>query len=154
MKYMYICETCGKLFTDMEEAVACECSHRFVETLDTYRLDEATRQRVNSGELRLQQFGMGESLPFAIWMMAPIKDSNSNPKLDQNGYGMYEAVLYKRAPHSVNTDARATILTKALAKGMLEHHEELQRAIEEREARETAEALEEVLESDPSTDPA
>lgn len=151
MKYAYICEKCGKQFSDYEKASKCEMSHRDVEPLYNYQLDQETRDKLRDCGIEIQEFKNGSTLPHLVWLKAPVYDGNGYPVYDEDGYQLYEAVCYERCNVDVAVMQVGNMLTNGLAAGNRERKADLDRILAEREAEK---ARKEAAETDPSTDPA
>lgn len=95
MKNLYVCEKCGKTFSDYDEAYKCENSHIDVESLYTFNLD------VQDKPMPTQFWNDGEVAPSIIIMQRIRTDSDGNyirRKLP-DGTEAYDRipVIYKRS---------------------------------------------------------
>lgn len=123
MKYAYICEKCGKQFDDYDAAISCEQSHREVEVIDSYCLDEKTRKQLYSGKLWLQHFDQGSTIPDTVWLRAPLLDEDGSVMYDEYG-PMYEAVPFTRVPMKKSTRQIADSMTIAMHRASIEQARE------------------------------
>lgn len=95
MKNLYMCEKCGKTFSDWDEAYKCENSHIDVESLYTFNLDTQDKH------MPTQFWEDGEVAPSIIIMQRIRTDSDGNyirRKLP-DGTEAYDRipVIYKRS---------------------------------------------------------
>lgn len=95
MKNLYVCEKCGKTFTDWDEAYKCENSHVDVESLYTFNLD------VQDVPMPTQFWNEGEESPSIVILRRPKVDQNGNYIKHKMPNGReaidYIPVIYKRA---------------------------------------------------------
>lgn len=93
MKNLYVCEKCGKTFTDYDEAWNCEYSHCDVDTLYPWELPQ------NCG-LPITTYDEGVPYPKYVVLKAEVKDTDGNSltKTMPNGstHYVHEAVCYMR----------------------------------------------------------
>lgn len=93
MKNLYVCEKCGKTFTDYDDAWACERSHATVDLIYSWELTQ-------NANLQTEFYAEGESVPEYIVMKSAELDKDGYTKQDTmpNGCNVcrYTAVVYKR----------------------------------------------------------
>lgn len=93
MKNLYVCEKCGKTFTDYDEAWNCEYSHCDVDTLYPWELPQ-------NSNLPLTVYEEGAPYPKYIILKGEVKgnDGNRLTKTMPNGntHYVHEAVCYMR----------------------------------------------------------
>ena len=93
MKNLYICEYCGKSFTDYDEAWKCEHNHVSVEPLNSWDLPSMS-------DMRTSFYTNGEQLPEYVVFKANLRDAEGNWEMMDLSNGeqafAYRAVVYKR----------------------------------------------------------
>ena len=93
MKSLYVCEKCGKMFEEYDQALACELSHVTLDQVFNWDLPVGSDIQVNF-------YQNGESLPEYMVMKANVigKDGAFATTLMPNGHEAlrYRAVIYKR----------------------------------------------------------
>lgn len=93
MKSLYVCEKCGKVFSEYDEAWACERSHETVDQIYSWELPQNT-------DLQTEFYAEGESVPEYVVLKAVELDNDGYPLSDTmpNGSNVncYHAVVYKR----------------------------------------------------------
>lgn len=93
MKQLYVCEKCGKVFSDFDEAWACERRHATVDLIYSWELTQ-------NANLQTEFYAEGESVPEYIVMKSAELDKDGYIKQDTmpNGSNVcrYTAVVYKR----------------------------------------------------------
>lgn len=93
MKNLYVCEKCGKVFSEYDEAWACERSHETVDQIYSWELPQNT-------DLQTEFYAEGESVPEYVVLKAVELDNDGYPLSDTmpNGSNVncYHAVVYKR----------------------------------------------------------
>lgn len=93
MKSLYVCEKCGKMFEEYDQAWACERSHTTVDQVFSWDLP-------NGSDMQVDFYQEGESLPEYIVMKANVynKDGEFATTTMPNGHEAlrYHAVVYKR----------------------------------------------------------
>ena len=93
MKSLYVCEFCGKTYTDYDEAWKCERSHVSVDALNSWDLPKKS-------DMKTCFYTNGEPLPEYIVFKANLLDADGNwervlmPSGDE--ILKYSAVVYKR----------------------------------------------------------
>ena len=93
MKNLYVCEKCGKVFEEYDEAWACERSHATVDQIYSwdFPFDDAAPTEI---------YAEGESVPEYIVMKSAELDDDGFCKQDTmpNGSNVckYTAIVYKR----------------------------------------------------------
>lgn len=92
MKNQYVCEKCGKTFTDYDEAWNCEYSHCDVDVLYPWELPQ-------NSNLPLTVYEEGCPYPEYIVLKGEVKDKDGNrlTKTMPNGniHYVHEALCYK-----------------------------------------------------------
>ena len=93
MKNLYVCEYCGKTYTDYDEAWNCERNHVSVEMLGSWDLPKGT-------DMQTCFYTNGEQLPEYVVFKANLRDTNGNWEMMDLPNGeqdfRYRAVVYKR----------------------------------------------------------
>ena len=93
MKSLYVCEKCGKMFEEYDQALACERSHITLDQVFSWDLP-------NGSDMQVDFYQDGESLPEYIVMKANVIGKNGDyaTTLMPNGHEAlrYRAVVYKR----------------------------------------------------------
>ena len=93
MKELYVCEKCGKVFSEYDEAWACERSHETVDQIYSWELPQDT-------DMKTEFYAEGESSPEYVVLKAAEMDSDGFIKQATmpNGSNVtcYHAVVYKR----------------------------------------------------------
>lgn len=93
MKNLYVCEKCGKVFSEYDEAWACERSHSSVDQI--YSWDFPSDEYMST-----EFFAEGESVPEYIVMKSVELDKDGFCKQatmpNGNNVTCYHAVVYKR----------------------------------------------------------
>jgi hypothetical protein len=93
MKNLYVCEKCGKVFSEYDEAWACERSHETVDRIYSWELPQNT-------DLQTEFYAEGESIPEYVVLKAVELNNDGYPLSDTmpNGSNVncYHAVVYKR----------------------------------------------------------
>ena len=93
MKNLYVCEKCGKVFSDYDEAWACERSHATVDQLYSWDFPSET-------VMPTEFYAEGEIVPECIVMKYAELDKDGYTKQDTmpngNNVPKYRAVVYKR----------------------------------------------------------
>ena len=93
MKNLYVCEKCGKVFSEYDEAWACERSHATVDQIYSWDLP-------SDENMQTEFYAQGESTPEYIVFKATEldKDGFNEMRTMPNGSEMpkYKAVVYKR----------------------------------------------------------
>ena len=93
MKNLYVCEKCGKMFEDYDQAWACERSHITLDQVFSWDLP-------NGSDMQVDFYQDGESLPEYIVMKANVHNEYGDfaTTTMPNGHEAlrYRAVVYKR----------------------------------------------------------
>ena len=93
MKNLYICEYCGKSFTDYDEAWKCEHNHVSVEPLNSWDLPSMS-------DMQTSFYTNGEQLPEYVVFKANLRDADGNWETMDMPNGQqaftYRAFVYKR----------------------------------------------------------
>lgn len=93
MKSLYVCEKCGKMFEEYDQAWACERSHITLDQVFSWYLPDGSDMQVNF-------YQEGEATPEYMVMKADVigKDGSYATTLMPNGHEVlkYKAVVYKR----------------------------------------------------------
>ena len=93
MKNLYVCEKCGKTFTDYNEAWNCEYYHSDVDIIYPWELPQ-------NSNLPLTTYEEGVPYPKYVVLKCEVKDTDSNrlTKTMPNGntHYVHEAVYYMR----------------------------------------------------------
>ena len=93
MKNLYVCEYCGKTYTDYDEAWNCERNHVSVETLGSWDLPKGT-------DMQTCFYTNGEQLPEYVVFKANLRAADGNWEMMDLPNGeqdfAYRAVVYKR----------------------------------------------------------
>lgn len=93
MKNLYVCEYCGKTYTDYDEAWNCERNHVSVEMLNSWDLPSMS-------DMQTSFYTNGEQLPEYVVFKANLRDAEGNWEMmdlpnDKQAF-VYRAVVYKR----------------------------------------------------------
>ena len=93
MKSLYVCEKCGKMFEDYDQAWACERAHITLDQVFSWELP-------NGSDIQVDFYQEGESLPEYMVMKANVYNENGDfvTTTMPNGHEVlrYKAVVYKR----------------------------------------------------------
>ena len=93
MKSLYVCEKCGKMFEEYDQAWACERSHITLDQVFSWDLP-------NGSDMQVDFYRDGESLPEYIVMKANVHNEYGDfaTTTMPNGHEAlrYRAVVYKR----------------------------------------------------------
>ena len=93
MKSLYVCEKCGKMFEEYDQAWACERSHITLDQVFSWDLP-------NGSDMQVDFYQNGESLPEYIVMKANVHNEYGDfaTTTMPNGHEAlrYRAVVYKR----------------------------------------------------------
>ena len=93
MKSLYVCDKCGKMFEEYDQAWACERSHITLDQMFSWDLP-------NGSDMQVDFYQNGESLPEYIVMKANVhnEDGDFATTTMPNGHEAlrYRAVVYKR----------------------------------------------------------
>ena len=93
MKSLYVCEKCGKMFEEYDQAWACERSHITLDQVFSWDLP-------NGSDMQVDFYQEGESLPEYMVMKANVYNENGDfaTTTMPNGHEVlrYRAVVYKR----------------------------------------------------------
>ena len=93
MKSLYVCEKCGKMFEEYDQAWACERSHITLDQVFSWDLP-------NGSDMQVDFYQEGESLPEYMVMKANVYNENGDfaTTTMPNGHEAlrYRAVVYKR----------------------------------------------------------
>lgn len=93
MKNLYVCEYCGKTYTDYDAALSCERRHVSVDQIYSWELPHDT-------DLKTEFYAEGESSPEYVVLKAADMDSDGFFKQatmpNGNYVTCYHAVVYKR----------------------------------------------------------
>ena len=93
MKNLYVCEYCGKTYTDYDEAWNCERNHVSVEPLNSWDLPSMS-------DMQTSFYTNGEQLPEYVVFKANLRDADGNWEMTDMPNGQraftYRAVVYKR----------------------------------------------------------
>ena len=93
MKSLYVCEKCGKMFEEYDQAWACERSHITLDQVFSWDLP-------NGSDMQVDFYQEGESLPEYIVMKANVHNEYGDfaTTTMPNGHEAlkYKAVVYKR----------------------------------------------------------
>ena len=93
MKNLYVCEYCGKTYTDYDEAWNCERNHVSVEMLGSWDLPK-------DADMRTSFYTNGEQLPEYVVFKANMRAADGNWEMTDMPNGeqtfAYRAVVYKR----------------------------------------------------------
>ena len=112
MKNLYVCEKCGKVFSEYDEAWACERSHATVDQLYSWDFPSET-------VMPTEFYAEGESIPEYIVMKAAEMDNDGFVHQDTmpngNNVCKYTAIVYKRVdkvklPNGMTPDDYTTAL--------------------------------------------
>ena len=93
MKNLYVCEKCGKVFSEYDDAWACERRHVTVDQIYSWELPQDT-------DLKTEFYAEGESSPEYVVLKAAEMDNDGLFKHttmpNGNNVTCYHAVVYKR----------------------------------------------------------
>ena len=93
MKSLYVCEKCGKMFEEYDQAWECERSHITLDQVFSWELP-------NGSDMQVDFYQNGESLPEYMVMKANVYNENGEfvTTTMPNGHEVlkYKAVVYKR----------------------------------------------------------
>ena len=93
MKSLYVCEKCGKMFEEYDQAWACERSHITLDQVFSWDLP-------NGSDMQVDFYQEDESLPEYMVMKANVYNENGDfaTTTMPNGHEAlrYKAVVYKR----------------------------------------------------------
>ena len=93
MKSLYVCEKCGKMFEEYDQAWACERSHITLDQVFSWDLP-------NGSDMQVDFYQDGESLPEYIVMNANVHNEYGDfaTTTMPNGHEAlrYRAIVYKR----------------------------------------------------------
>lgn len=93
MKNLYVCEKCGKMFSEYDDAWACERSHATVDQIYSWDLPQ-------NADLPTEFYAEGESIPEYVVLKSTELDNDGFDRMDTmpNGTNVtrYHAVVYKR----------------------------------------------------------
>ena len=93
MKSLYVCEKCGKMFEEYDQAWACERSHITLDQVFSWELP-------NGSDIQCNLYQEGESLPEYMVMKANVYNENGDfvttPMPNGHEVMKYKAVVYKR----------------------------------------------------------
>ena len=93
MKSLYVCEKCGKMFEEYDQAWACERSHITLDQVFSWDLPSGS-------DMQVDFYQEGESLPEYMVMKANVYNENGDfaTVTMPNGHEVlrYRAVVYKR----------------------------------------------------------
>ena len=93
MKSLYVCEKCGKMFEEYDQAWACERSHITLDQVFSWDLP-------NGSDMQVDFYQDGESLPEYIVMKANVHNEYGDfaTTTMPNGHEAlrYRAIVYKR----------------------------------------------------------
>ena len=93
MKNLYVCEKCGKVFSEYDDAWACERSHVTVDQIYSWDLPQ-------NANLPTEFYAEGESIPEYVVLKSTELDNDGFNHMDTmpNGTNVprYHAVVYKR----------------------------------------------------------
>ena len=93
MKSLYVCEKCGKMFEEYDQAWECERSHITLDQVFSWELP-------NGSDIQCNLYQEGESLPEYMVMKANVYNENGDfvTTTMPNGHEVlkYRAVVYKR----------------------------------------------------------
>ena len=112
MKNLYVCEKCGKVFSEYDEAWACERSHATVDQLYSWDFPSET-------VMPTEFYAEGESVPEYIVMKSAELDNDGFIHKDTmpngNNVCKYTAIVYKRVdkvklPNGMTPDDYTTAL--------------------------------------------
>ena len=92
MKSLYVCEKCGKMFEEYDQAWACERSHITLDQVFSWDLPSGS-------DMQVDFYQEGESLPEYVVMKSNVynKDGDYKTTTMPNGHEAlrYRAVVYK-----------------------------------------------------------
>ena len=118
MKSLYVCEKCGKMFEEYDQAWACERSHITLDQVFSWDLP-------NGSDMQVDFYQDGESLPEYIVMKANVHNEYGDfaTTTMPNGHEAlrYRAIVYKRVdkvklPNGMTPDDyTAAILQRQIA---------------------------------------
>ena len=118
MKNLYVCEYCGKTYTDYDEAWQCERNHVSVEMLNYWDLPRMS-------DMQTSFYTNGEQLSEYVVFKANMRDAEGNWEMMDLPNGeqdfRYRAVVYKRVdkvklPNGLTPDGyTAAMLRKQIA---------------------------------------
>ena len=118
MKSLYVCEKCGKMFEEYDQAWACERSHITLDQVFSWDLP-------NGSDMQVDFYQDGESLPEYIVMKANVHNEYGDFATTTMPNGCeatkYRAVVYKRVdkvklPNGMTPDDyTAAILQRQIA---------------------------------------
>ena len=127
MKNLYVCEYCGKTYTDYDEAWQCERNHVSVEMLNSWDLPSMS-------DMQTSFYTNGEQLPEYVVFKANLRDAEGNWEMTDmpNGHEFlrYRAVVYKRVdkvklPNGMTPDDYTdAMLRRQIADNPTEHETE------------------------------
>ena len=93
MKSLYVCEKCGKMFEEYDQAWACERSHITLDQVFSWELP-------NGSDIQCNLYQEGEALPEYMVMKANVYNENGDfvtmTMPNGNNVPKYKAVVYKR----------------------------------------------------------
>ena len=113
MKYLYICEKCGKTFTDSDKAWACEYSHTEPEFIHGWTLEQGST-------LTPFVYTNGETVASVAYLKVHTRDENGSYIYDDDGYPVYEVYPFKR----MKRDGICVDIEKSLRKRWVADHKE------------------------------
>ena len=118
MKSLYVCEKCGKMFEEYDQAWACERSHITLDQVFSWDLP-------NGSDMQVDFYQDGEATPEYMVMTASVYNENGDfaTTTMPNGHEVlkYKAVVYKRVdkvklPNGMTPDDyTAAILQRQIA---------------------------------------
>lgn len=109
MKYLYICEKCGKTFTDSNEAWQCEYSHVDPEMFSNWELEEGTT-------LNPYVYTSGDPIASVVYLRVHVYNEHGCYKYDDNGRPIYEVYPFKRMKQdSTSADLVASMRNRWIA---------------------------------------
>lgn len=111
MKYLYICEKCGKTFTDSNEAWKCEYSHVDPEMFSRWELEEGTT-------LSPYVYTSGDPIASVVYLRVHVRDEDGCYKYDEHGRPVYEVFPFKR----MKRDGICVDIEKSLRKRWVADH--------------------------------
>ena len=105
MKTQYVCDKCGKVFTDYDKAWKCELSHATPDTM--YRWDFA-----EDDEFYPYGYTRGEATPTVVYLKFSVLDENGYPVNDDMGCPVTKVYTFKRLAHDAMCEAMEESMRK------------------------------------------
>lgn len=105
MKTQYVCDKCGKVFTDYSEALRCEYSHSAPDLIWNWEFAEGD-------EFYQYVYTSGKSAPTVVYMKVPVLDENGYRVLDENDIPVEKVYPFKRLAHDAVCEAMEESMRK------------------------------------------